>query len=302
MNHLERLLGETSRTFALAIPLLEEPLRERVVVAYLLFRIADTFEDAERWPRALRRRALMDFAAMVLRPGELSPGDHARIEGWVRDRPCDNGSYLELVGETPRVLAALAAMPAPERSVVALHAVRTCDGMARVVSAGEEGGRVELSSLRELREYCYIVAGIVGELLTDLFALHTPSVHEARADLDRDAAVFGEALQLVNILKDQRDDARDGRRYLPPDVPAAQVFALARYDLAVARRYITTLQSAGAPRGVLSFCALPVILAAEALDAVERHGPGSKVPRATVMALAAALESRLDQGLSALEV
>ncbi|MFO0626528.1 MAG: squalene/phytoene synthase family protein [Polyangiales bacterium] len=300
MNHLERLLGETSRTFALAIPLLDEALRAQVVVAYLLFRIADTFEDAERWPRARRRRALMDFAAMVLRPGELSPEDHARIEAWVRDRPCDNASYLELVGETARVLEALAAMPPAVRSVVALHAVRTCDGMARVVSEGEEGGRVELTSLRELQAYCYIVAGIVGELLTDLFALHTPSVNAARAALDRDAATFGEALQLVNILKDQRDDARDGRRYLPREVPTAQVFALAREDLGVARRYIGALQGAGAPRGMLSFCALPVILAVEALDAVERDGPGSKVPRATVFALAAALEARLDQGLPAL--
>jgi phytoene/squalene synthetase len=32
--------------FALAIPLLPEPTRNRVGIAYLLFRIADTFEDA----------------------------------------------------------------------------------------------------------------------------------------------------------------------------------------------------------------------------------------------------------------
>lgn len=300
MDTLARLLGETSRTFAMAIPLLEPPLRGRVEVAYLLFRIADTFEDAERWPREKRRRALMDFSAMVLRPAELTAEDLATIARWVADHPCDNASYLELVSETPRVLAALAEFSPLERSAVALHTVRTCDGMARVVASGGEGGRIELESLRELREYCYIVAGIVGELLTDLFLLDAPQLASARDALEREAARFGEALQLVNILKDQRDDARDGRRYLPRDVPTEQVFALARADLAHAGRYLAALQGASAPRGVLAFCALPVLLAAEALDAVEREGPGSKVPRERVFEIAQALERRLDAGEAAL--
>ena len=39
---LEDLLVKTSRTFALSIPPLPEPLRSEVTIAYLLFRIADT--------------------------------------------------------------------------------------------------------------------------------------------------------------------------------------------------------------------------------------------------------------------
>ncbi len=44
-SRLEELLIKTSRTFALSIPLLPEPTRREVTVAYLLFRIADTLED-----------------------------------------------------------------------------------------------------------------------------------------------------------------------------------------------------------------------------------------------------------------
>ena len=62
---LERLLVRTSRTFALAIPLLPSPPRREVTAAYLLFRIADTFEDATRWPRASRLAALSDFARLL---------------------------------------------------------------------------------------------------------------------------------------------------------------------------------------------------------------------------------------------
>ena len=102
MEPLTRLLEKTSRTFAMTIPLLEEPLRGRVAVAYLLFRIADTFEDGERWPPAKRRRALLDFAAMVLRAGALTEADLGRVRGWVADAPSGDAAYLELVAETPR--------------------------------------------------------------------------------------------------------------------------------------------------------------------------------------------------------
>jgi farnesyl-diphosphate farnesyltransferase len=43
---LHDLLTKTSRTFALSIPELPEPTMREVTIAYLLFRIADTFEDA----------------------------------------------------------------------------------------------------------------------------------------------------------------------------------------------------------------------------------------------------------------
>ena len=58
---LEELLIASSRTFALAIPHLPEPTRREVTIAYLLFRVADTFEDATSWPRSSRIEALERF-------------------------------------------------------------------------------------------------------------------------------------------------------------------------------------------------------------------------------------------------
>ena len=59
MADLDDLLEKTSRTFALSIPVLPEPTRREVMIAYLLFRIADTFEDAAHWqPEARIARAL----------------------------------------------------------------------------------------------------------------------------------------------------------------------------------------------------------------------------------------------------
>src|SRR5512138_778912 len=99
----ERLLARTSRTFALAIPMLSTPPRREVTAAYLLFRIADTFEDATNWPRGDRLAALAALSRLLSAP---SPGDAQRLaRGWVHARPCEEEGYLELLGETPAVLA-----------------------------------------------------------------------------------------------------------------------------------------------------------------------------------------------------
>src|SRR3954469_4583605 len=96
---LDDLLVKTSRTFALAIPMLPEPTRREVGVAYLLFRIADTFEDATTWPRAERIAALHAFAEAV------TALDIARLRGltaqWMQKPPHQHAGYLELLGLTP---------------------------------------------------------------------------------------------------------------------------------------------------------------------------------------------------------
>jgi farnesyl-diphosphate farnesyltransferase len=91
-------------------------------------------------------------------------------------------------------------------------------------------------------------------------------------------------------------DASEGRRYLPLQVDRGEVFALARRDLETAGRYIASLQSAGAPRGLVEFTALPVLLAKASLDRLETHGPGAKVSRPQVFLLTQRLKRALDRG------
>lgn len=306
MVDLEALLGRTSRTFALSIPRLPEPTRGAVTLAYLLFRIADTFEDAAAWPKSRRAEALEEFVALLtdeaVTAGRGIPPRAAELAArWVDARPCAHEGYLDLVAATPEVLAAVASLDAPSRAVVLRHAVRTAAGMKGFVMQSTEGGDLALGALGELRDYCYVVAGIVGELLTELFMLHAPALDAVESELRGNARDFGEGLQLVNILKDAADDARDGRVYLPTDVPRSDVLALARADLGKARTYVLALQGAGAPRGFVEFTALPVVLARATLDKVEHDGPGAKLPRAEVFALAASLDARLDEGAAALD-
>ena len=129
-------------------------------------------------------------------------------------------------------------------------------------------------------------------MLSELFLLDRPGLAGIAGYLRERAATFGEALQLVNILKDSAVDAKEGRRYLPAEVPKSEVFALARKDLGVAGDYILALQKAGAPRGLVEFTALPVRLAWAALERVEKSGPGSKVSRPGALPDRAEAEAR----------
>jgi farnesyl-diphosphate farnesyltransferase len=293
MADLADLLEKTSRTFALSIPVLPEPTRCEVRVAYLLFRIADTFEDASHWPPADRIQAIADFNALLSDYSRTRAENLART--WVERGVARHSGYQELISEVPFVLDSFFALSAGAIPPVREHVVRSADGMASIV-ARTSGGQLTLSSIPDLKAYCYIVAGIVGEMLTELFLLDRPTLSGIAGYLRERAATFGEALQLVNILKDSATDAREGRQYLPSGVPPADVFAIARYDLGVAGDYILALQKADAPRGIIEFCALPVQLAWAALERVEKHGPGAKVPRPEVFLITQRLKRALDRG------
>lgn len=62
----------------------------------------------------------------------------------------------------------------------------------------------------ELADYCYLVASVVG-----LCCLHIWGYRSEGGEAERLAEHCGLALQLTNIIRDVRDDARSGRIYLP---------------------------------------------------------------------------------------
>ena len=99
MTGVDDLLQKTSRTFALTIPQLPPPTREEVGIAYLLFRIVDTFEDATRWSPDKRIAAIRDFLPLLEEP---DPAQARRFaERCASDPPVDHAGYLELLSGDP---------------------------------------------------------------------------------------------------------------------------------------------------------------------------------------------------------
>jgi len=67
---------------------------------------------------------------------------------------------------------------------------------------------VRYERFEDLYPYCYRVAGVVGLLCAQIFGHRDPGTREYAVNL-------GIGFQLVNILRDLRQDARRGRVYLP---------------------------------------------------------------------------------------
>jgi len=65
-------------------------------------------------------------------------------------------------------------------------------------------------TFNELSLYCYRVAGVVGLLTIEILGYQHPETHDYAKNL-------GLALQLINILRDVKEDAERGRIYLPQD-------------------------------------------------------------------------------------
>jgi len=294
MSDVDDLLQKTSRTFAVTIPMLPLPTRHEVGVAYLLFRIIDTFEDAIHWQPQQR----IEMIDELLRLLDAPDPDRARHLGdrCLGDPPLEHPGYLELLREIPFVLRELGALRERARHLVVTHVKRSGGGMASIVARTDAGGQLTLSSVDELRDYCYVVAGIVGEMLTELYLLDRPPLAPVGDYLRERARLFGEALQLVNILKDSQADAREGRVYLPPSVDRGEVVALARADLRAAAEYTLALQGQGAERGLVTFNALLVRLALGTLAAMREQRPGGKLSRMEVFAIVSAVLRDVDDG------
>jgi len=84
-----------------------------------------------------------------------------------------------------------------------------------------------LPRVRDLSDYCYCVAGVVGELLTELFCDYSPKIARQRDRLHELDISFGQGLQMTNILKDIWEDRNQGSCWLPQDI-------FSRHDIDVA--------------------------------------------------------------------
>lgn len=88
------------------------------------------------------------------------------------------------------------------------YAIPEAELLALVDGVELDFHRTRYETWPELREYCRLVASVVGRMCTRIFGFSDP-VALGRAD------DLGLAMQLVNILRDVREDAALGRIYIP---------------------------------------------------------------------------------------
>lgn len=214
----QRCLPEVSRTFALNIPVLPEPLDMAVTVAYLLCRIADTLEDEIAGHVVQRADLFAELVTLTAAPAGVA----ARAKAFATSaaaalRAEAPAAEVKLLQNADVVLEALATLPEWTLAPIARCVRVMSQGMAQVMRQTGNDTSAGLPNLEATRRYCYFVAGVVGEMLTELFAAHSPSVSRVQPMLEQRAVAFGNTLQLTNILKDVREDLERGSCWLPKD-------------------------------------------------------------------------------------
>jgi phytoene/squalene synthetase len=248
----QRHLDAVSRSFALCIPQLDEPFRGRVALAYLLFRVLDTVEDAPFADRDQQQR-LFDEFRRLLRERPASGRGAQLARAFPSSLTSAEASLLEV---SDLLFADAWELPEEARAVLLGALDRVAQGMA---AYARRGAVLRLLDVEDVCRYCCFVAGIVGELLTRLWALdggRPPSMLAAYR--------FGLYLQKVNILKDQREDEAAGR-FMVPD--RAALMASLREDGRGALEYLTALPREA--RGYRIFCSWSLMLGATSLSQLD---------------------------------
>jgi farnesyl-diphosphate farnesyltransferase len=203
------LLEGVSRTFALTIPQLPPALYPVVANAYLLCRIVDTIED-EVSLSAAQKKMFCDLFIAVVKTGQQAIDFAEQLAPLLSEQtiPAEH-SLIQL---TPRVIAITHRFDSEQIAALATCVEVMAKGMPVFQSWDLHAG---VPRMADMDNYCYYVAGCVGEMLAKLFCHYSPEIAQHQEQLLRLSVSFGQGLQMTNILKDIWDDAQRGVCWLP---------------------------------------------------------------------------------------
>ncbi|MFJ3582491.1 presqualene diphosphate synthase HpnD [Streptomyces sp. NPDC090127] len=184
-SYCEAVTGQQARNFAYGIRLLPTDKRQAMSALYAFSRRVDDIGDGGLAPEAKRER--LEGTRLLL--------DRVRHDKVDED-------------DTDPVAVALA--DASRRFPIPLSGL---DELIDGVLMDVRGETYE--TWDDLKVYCRCVAGAIGRLSLGVFGAQPGAQGVERAPEYADT--LGLALQLTNILRDVREDAGNGRTYLPAD-------------------------------------------------------------------------------------
>ncbi len=257
------ILESVSRTFALTIPLLPPELEKVVGNTYLLCRIVDTIEDASCINAVEKQKLSALFIKTVLGNADYQEFVNACEIALVNH---SNPDEKDLIQNIPRVLRVLSSCDENQRKAVARCVQIMADGMSYF---HVHQNPIGLKNLAEFERYCYVVAGVVGELLTTLFCLHSQSFAQRIKNKEHLAISFGQALQMTNIMKDSPDDQARGVSWKPMGISETDLLVIAHQKLEDSFEYIRCIPKS--ELGIRRFCFLAFGLAVLTLGKIARR-------------------------------
>ncbi len=195
------LLKLVSRSFALAIPLLDKNKRLAVETQYLLARVIDTIEDS---PLSMDDKDTLIGAFNNI----LLTTDTEKllaIKNIVHENTTSENDKM-LVDNVQLVLDNFFTLDSKIQNISTTYLKEMGYGMLYYQDH-------DVETFEDLDDYCYYVAGTVGLYLTELVEI----VDER--ELSRDySKSFARFLQKVNIIRDAKEDLKENRIFWPKEV------------------------------------------------------------------------------------
>lgn len=327
--YLKGQMKKVSRSFAAVVDCLEQPLGTFLTTAYLLCRVADNIEDCTE-TNEWRLARFNEFISLLLDPSlaeeVLLDWSAKRWLGLVPDERAM--MTLEGGGELWQVYGSI---PDPFREIIQHWTSVMVEGMICLNKEQCSLGFLEyenihvIKTLQDYDQYCFIVAGTVGHMATEL-AINFYNIEPATSTRLLEASeACGRALQKTNILKDFREDLERGYCYLPDEwlkqvqrlplsfggaTPGwkAMVYENVLDELNTAKEYVLALpKHAAGYRMACLLCLLPALLtnqlAAQDSRSLFTANHQYKISRPTMMnclldARRIAMDNRLIQSYS----
>ncbi|MBP5430070.1 MAG: squalene/phytoene synthase family protein [Elusimicrobiaceae bacterium] len=218
---LNTLLKNTSRSLYLSAKILPDSIRPAFGLAYLLCRYADTIADTPLLEPSKRLYWVEQFPQIV------RTQDAARSAELTRDlsgRSSTNPYEAALIAHLPDCLAALKKIPTEQQAFIFEVVENVCTGMKKDLTAFAQpapGTVKALATPEELKTYCRLMGGKPGLFWSQLI-VQTLAVQTDKEAFFTWGQQIGDALQIVNVLRDLPQDLQNSRCYFPQsDLQAA---------------------------------------------------------------------------------
>lgn len=274
----KQMLKDVSRSFYLTLRALPKGMRPAVSVGYLLARASDTIADCGG-DREGRVTLLADFRRVIA--GEEVPDFLPQAAQVASEEGLKDGERV-LMRRLDEVMNWLEQLATWEQSAIREVVTTITEGQSWDLTRFPEGELVAITVQAEAERYCYQVAGCVGEFWTEIgFGSDPRFANKPKPAMRALGKSYGMGLQLVNILRDEAEDAERGRRYLPGD--RADWVEVARGHLEDGLRYAQAVRGHRARFATV----LPTLIGLETLDllasaSAEELAKGVKVSREVV--------------------
>jgi farnesyl-diphosphate farnesyltransferase len=220
-SYLSAQMNKVSRSFAVVVSNVEQPLRGYLSIAYLLCRVADNIEDCTNslnW----KKKRFSEFIDLLGNPSNAADVlEYWEAESW----PGLTLDEANLMGfSAGRDLWDIyASIQRAEQEIIKRWITVMAERMSYIGEVGHHPSFIEqqgihmLASKNDYDDYCYIVAGTVGHMATELVIDYYNLNKETSHEVLRTCEACGRALQKTNILKDFVKDLARGISYLPDE-------------------------------------------------------------------------------------